>query len=139
MQFEFEFQDLNGREVELSLFQQPFRVITHAETQLEVLDLQANTDLKGAFIDHGLIEFYRRLDDKSYPMILQNARFCICQFGGTYCCEQTFSVMKLNKSQAWTQLTDEHLGRNYESCYFSSTAELAEFGREKTIAKQWFH
>ena len=64
------FQDLNGREVELSLFQQPFCVnvedITHAETQFEVLDLQANTDLKAAFIDYGLIEFYRRLDDESY-------------------------------------------------------------------------
>ena len=42
-------------------------------------------------------------------MILQNARFWICQFGSTYCCEQAFSVMKLNKSQARAQLTDEHL------------------------------
>ena len=71
--FSKKFQDLNGREIELSLFQQRFvnvEDITHAETQLEVLDLQANTDLKGAFIDHGLIEFYRHLDNKSYPMIL---------------------------------------------------------------------
>ena len=68
------FQDLNGREVELWLFQQPFFVnvedITHAETQLEMLYLYANTDLKAAFIDHGLIKFYRRVDDESYPMIL---------------------------------------------------------------------
>ena len=81
------FQHLNGREVELLLFQQPFPVnvvdITHAETQLEVLDLQANTALKAAFIDHRLIEFYHHLDDDSYPMILQNVRFWICQFGST--------------------------------------------------------
>ena len=111
--FSKKFQDRNGREVELLLFQQPFCVnvedIIHAETQLEVLDLQANTDLKAAFIDHGLIDFCRRLDDESYPMILQNARFWICQFGSTYCREPAFSVMKLNKSQARAQLTDKYL------------------------------
>ena len=58
--FSKKFQDLNEREIEFLLFQQPFREnvedITYAETQLEVLDLQANTDLKVAFIDHKLIE-----------------------------------------------------------------------------------
>ena len=52
--FSKKFQDLNGREVELSLFQETFCVnvedIAHVETQLEVLDLQANTDSKAAFI-----------------------------------------------------------------------------------------
>ena len=111
--FSKKFQDLNGREVELSLFQQPFRVnvedITHDETQMEVLDFQANTDLKAAFMEHGFIKFYCRLDDESYPMIPQNVRFWICQFGSTYCCQQAFSVMNLSKSPARDQLTDEHL------------------------------
>ena len=64
--FPKKFQYLNGKELELFFFPQPFRVnvegITHAETQLEMLDLQANTDMKAAFINHGLNEFYRRLD-----------------------------------------------------------------------------
>ena len=86
------FQDLNGSEVELLLFQQLFHVnvedITHAEIQLEVLNLQPNTSLEAAFLDHRLIEFYRRLAVETYPTILQNARFWICQFDNIYCCEQ---------------------------------------------------
>ena len=107
------FHDLSNREKHLSLSQRPFAVnveeIKNAELQLELLDLKSNEVMKDIYQEQSIIQFYSRLEEETYPVLLKNARFWITKFGSTYGCEQGFSVMKLNKFKLRSQLTDGHL------------------------------
>ena len=55
------------------------------------------------------INFYSRLEEETYLVLLNNPRKWICQFASTYCCEQAVSIMKINKSRLRTRVTDGHL------------------------------
>ena len=55
------------------------------------------------------MNFYRCLPTENFPNLLQNAALCGSLFGSTYICEQTFSIMKLNKSIQRNRLTNENL------------------------------
>ena len=58
------------------------------------------------------LEFYRlviNLNKDQFPKIMENAYFWTVQFGSTYVCEQSFSLMKLTKSKHRSRLTDGHL------------------------------
>ncbi|MBN3316899.1 GTD2A protein, partial [Atractosteus spatula] len=52
------------------------------------------TDLHGEFS-----EFYASLNEPLFPHIPQAAQKILVLFGSTYMCEQTFSLMNINKSQ----------------------------------------
>jgi len=107
------FHDRSNREKHLSFFQRPITVnveeIKDAVLQLELLDLKSNEVMKDIYQELSILQFYSRLEEEAYPVLLKNARFWITQFGSTYRCEQGFSVMKLNKSKVRSQLTDGHL------------------------------
>ena len=87
----------------MKLFQRPFSVdveyIDDADTKLELLDLRSNQVLHDVFQQNSLLEFYSRLEEEKYPVLLRNAQIWICQFASTCCFEQAFSIMKMNKSQ----------------------------------------
>ncbi|XP_077972792.1 EPM2A-interacting protein 1-like [Styela clava] len=107
------FQDLNDQKPQMDLFQRPFSVdveyIEDADAQLELLDLRSNQVLQDVFQENSLLEFYSRLEEENYPVLLRNAKIWVCQFASKYSCEQAFSIMKINKSQLRTRLLDEHL------------------------------
>jgi len=46
---------------------------------------------------------------RKFSNIRQMAQKMLVLFGSTYVCEQTFSVMNINKTRHRAQLTDEHL------------------------------
>ena len=100
--FSKRFQDLNGRKTQINLFQQPFSAnveyIDDADTQVELLDLRSNQLLLDDSQQNLLSEFYSRLKQEKYLVLLRNAKIWICQFASTYSCEQAFSIMKINKS-----------------------------------------
>ena len=95
----------------MKLFERPFSVnveyIDDADTKLEFLDFRSNQVLYDVFQQKSLLEFYSRLEEEevAYSVLLGNAIIWICQFASTYCFEQAFSIMKINKSQLRTRLT----------------------------------
>lgn len=76
--------------------------------QLEIIDLQCDSDLKGKFAAAGLGTFYRYLLP-GYPNLTALAAKVLCMFGTTYVCEQVFSVMSINKMKLFSRLTQKHL------------------------------
>lgn len=79
------------------------------EVQLELIDLQSDAVLKENFHSLPLKEFYASLKDDCFPNLRGMAQKILALFGSTYVCEQTFSVMNINKSRHRSLLTDEHL------------------------------
>ena len=75
--FKKRFHDLSDREKHLSLFERPFTVkveeIENAELQLELFDLRSNEGLRDVYQEQSLLQFYSRLQEKTYPVLLKNA------------------------------------------------------------------
>ena len=78
--------------------------VNDAGAQLELPDLQSNEAMHDTFQENSLLNFYSR--QEKYPVLLNNARVCICQFASIYCCKQAFLIMKIYKSRLRTRLTD---------------------------------
>ncbi|KAK7127116.1 hypothetical protein R3I94_018341 [Phoxinus phoxinus] len=79
------------------------------ELQLELIDLQCDSVLKERFDSLNVDEFYASLNENKFPNIRKLAQKMLVLFGSTYVCEQTFSVMNINKTRHRSQLTDDHL------------------------------
>ena len=79
------------------------------ELQLELIDLQSDSVFKENFNSLKLNDFYASLNDATFPNLRRTAQKMLVLFGSTYVCEQTFSVMNINKSHHRSKLTDQHL------------------------------
>ncbi|KAJ8393026.1 hypothetical protein AAFF_G00069300 [Aldrovandia affinis] len=80
------------------------------ELQLELIDLQSDPVLKEKFNSLKLNDFYASLNEAAFPNLRRTAQKMLVLFGSTYVCEQTFSIMNINKASHRSQLTDQHLG-----------------------------
>ena len=76
--------------------------------QLEIIDLQCDSDLKEKFAAAGLDTFYQYLLP-GYPNLTALAAKVLCMFGTTYLCEQVFSVTSINKTKLHSRLTPKHI------------------------------
>lgn len=106
------FEDFDRHKILFSTFANPFEASpenAESKLQLELIDIQCNEELKSKFKEGDLMNFYRCLPKDDFPNLLENAAFCGSLFGSTYICEQTFSIMKLNKSIQRNRLTNENL------------------------------
>ena len=65
--------------------------------------------LKRMFGSKPLVEFYSPLHSEKLQNLKKIARKMFVLFASTYICEQTFSVMKVNKSKNRSLLTDSNL------------------------------
>jgi hypothetical protein len=54
--------------------------------QLELIDLQCNTELKDNLRDVGSTKFYVHLLHEKHPELRENAIFMLSTFGSTYLC-----------------------------------------------------
>lgn len=77
--------------------------------QLELIEIQCDDSLKNLHQQLSLPEFYRSLEKEKFPLMRRHAKRMISLFGSTYICEQTFSLVTLNKSRMRTKMTDSHL------------------------------
>ncbi len=114
-EFDVRFRELHVHAKEIRLFQNLFAAdIDEALPcyQFELAELQNCDVLKDAFKPNGLIEFYAALPNETYRNIKRHAMKMSTLFGSMYICEQTFSFMKLIKTQMRPRLTDEHLHRS---------------------------
>lgn len=111
-EFSRRFEDLRTMEVEMQMISCPFTCNVDnapSDVQLELIDLQSDTLLAEHFKSQSLLEFYSSLKEEKFPNMRTHAQRMFVLFGSTYICEQTFSVMKFNKSMYRSSLTDDHL------------------------------
>uniref|UniRef100_A0A674DXZ8 SPIN-DOC-like zinc-finger domain-containing protein n=1 Tax=Salmo trutta TaxID=8032 RepID=A0A674DXZ8_SALTR len=110
-EFEQRFQIFGELEKDFNVFCSPFTVNPSdlpVSIQLEIIDLQCDSDMKGKFAAAGLDTFYQKLLP-GYPNLTALAAKLLCMFGTTYLCEQVFSVMSINKTKLRSRLTHKHL------------------------------
>lgn len=110
-EFEQRFQIFGELEKDFKVFCSPFTANASdlpVNIQLEIIDLQCDSDLKGKFAAAGLDTFYQYLLPH-YPNLTALAAKVLCMFGTTYLCEQVFSVMSINKTKLRSRLTHKHL------------------------------
>lgn len=111
LEFEQRFQIFGELEKDFKVFCSPFTVNPFdlpVRIQLEIIDLQCDSDLRGKFAAAGLNTFYQNLLP-GYPNLTALAAKLLCMFGTTYLCEQVFSVMSTNKTKLRSRLTHRHL------------------------------
>jgi len=106
------FTDFKKIQLELMILSNPFTVnVEHVPSniQLELIELQSTNVLKDSFKPENVILFFKSLSNDLYPNLKDFAKSMLVMFASTYVCEQTFSIMKHNKSDLRSQMTDEHL------------------------------
>lgn len=77
--------------------------------QLELIDLQCDSTLKEKFQSESIDKFYGSLNEAKFVNLRKMAMKLLVLFGSTYICEQTFSIMNINKTKLRSNLTDVHL------------------------------
>lgn len=111
-EFSRRFEDFRTMEDEMHMISCPFTCdVDNAPTdvQLELIDLQSEAILAEHFKSGTLLDFYSSLKEEKFPNMRRRAQKMFVLFGSTYICEQTFSVMRFNKSRYRSSLTDNHL------------------------------
>lgn len=132
--FETRFEDFRKHNADFQLFAHPFDLVVEnipSSFQLEILELQANVDLKRAYNENDLLTFYRSYVYGNYTNLENHARKMISLFGSTYCCEQFFSKMKLFKTKCRNQLTDEHLSSQLRVATSSVKADIGKISGQR--------
>ncbi|KAL3968683.1 KRAB domain-containing zinc finger protein [Sarotherodon galilaeus] len=111
-EFNKRFQDFAAIEKDMLLFSSPFSVDPDdapPQLQLELIELQCDDECRGKHRQCSLVDFYRQLDKDRFPEVRSLAKKMLSLFGSTYLCEQTFSVMNLNKNRLRSRMSDSHL------------------------------
>uniref|UniRef100_H2ZD91 Uncharacterized protein n=1 Tax=Ciona savignyi TaxID=51511 RepID=H2ZD91_CIOSA len=89
--FKTRFEDFRKHNADVQLFAHPFDLVVEnipPRFQLEIIELQANVDLKRAYRENDLLTFYRSYVYGNYTNLENHARKMISLFGSTYWCEQ---------------------------------------------------
>lgn len=111
-EFSKRFQDFSTIENDIKLFATPFMINAEEveeSLQLELIEMQCDDSLKNQHQLLSLPDFYRSLEEAKFPLMRRHAKRMMSLFGSTYICEQTFSLMTLNKSRLRTKMTNDHL------------------------------
>jgi len=111
-EFSRQFLDFKTVEGEMHMISSPFTCsVDNApiDVQLELIDLQSDKLLAEHFKSVSQLHFYSSLKEENFPQIRRHAQRMLVLFGSTYICEQTFSVMRFNKSRYRSSLSDDHL------------------------------
>jgi len=77
--------------------------------QMELIDLQCNTDSKTKFTGIAIVQFYEHyVQTNQFARLMHHARMIIALFGSTYLCEMFIKVI-FAKRKTPSKLTDAHL------------------------------
>ncbi|KAF7645378.1 hypothetical protein LDENG_00205800 [Lucifuga dentata] len=111
-EFSRRFEDFRTVESVMHMVSSPFTCSVDSapsDVQLKLINLQCDRLLADYFKSVSLLDFYSSLNEENFPHMRRHAQKMLVNFGSTYICEQTFSVMKFNKSRYRSYLTDNHL------------------------------
>lgn len=113
LEFKERFSDFIAKEDIIRIFTAPFAIeirTVSQELQMEMIELQSSSDLRDAFKDNTILEFYKKyICPNKFPNIMQHACRVLSLFASTYTCEQFFSLMKLTKTKNRSCLKDDRL------------------------------
>jgi len=110
-EFKQRFQIFGRLKTDFQVFCSPFTINPSdlpVDWQLEIIDLQCDSDLKTKFALASLDTFYQYLFP-GYPEVTSLPTKVLCMFGTTSLCEQVFSVMNINKTKLYSRPTHAHL------------------------------
>ena len=110
--FDAHFLDFRQLESDFNIFSNPFNTAVDQSLdrlQLELIDLQSDNDMKRAFDENDLVNFYKNYVRGKHQNLVDHALKTISLFGSTYCCKQFFSKMKYYKGKQRGQLSNQHL------------------------------
>lgn len=111
-EFSRRFKDFKLIEDDLLLVSTPFSFDASKapfQLQMELIDLQCDLLLQEKIKSSPITDFYASLNESAFPNLKSFAQQMIVIFGSMYICEQTFSLMKFNKSKHRSGMTDGHL------------------------------
>jgi len=97
VEFERRLQDFKNLEPQFNIFSSPFTTEVDSapeDIQLELLNLEANHDLREKFKSDSLPGFHKSLSDNLFPNLKNFAAKFLTLFESTYICEQAFSCLK---------------------------------------------
>ncbi|KAM3872079.1 general transcription factor II-I repeat domain-containing protein 2-like [Diretmus argenteus] len=109
LEFDRRFADFRDKATVFELFAQPFSINVDAvsdELQMELIELQSDSQLQNKFRALPLLDFYRCVPADRFAKIRKHAQVMLSLFGSTYLCEQAFSLMNLNKCKLRNSLSD---------------------------------
>ncbi|XP_065642483.1 general transcription factor II-I repeat domain-containing protein 2A-like [Hydra vulgaris] len=134
-EFDTRFCDFKKEKNELDLFAHPFSIkakTVRIEFQMELIELQNNKDLKKAYKEVKLLEFYKKyMSIEVFPRLCRHAINYFSLFGSTYNCEQLFSKMKHVKTEQRNRLTDEHLTNTLRIASSNIKVDIDHFCKKK--------
>ena len=110
-EFKQRFQIFGRLKTDFQVFCSPFTINPSdlpVDWQLEIIDLQCDSDLKTKFALASLDTFYQYLFP-GYPEVTSLPTNVLCMFGTTYLCEQVFSATNINKTKLCSRPTHAHL------------------------------
>ena len=97
-EFQSWFADFTAHELDFKLFASPFSINPNSppeSMQMELIELQCNSELERKFCEVPLIQFYKLyISHESYPSFRSHALKMVALFPSTYIGEQFFSKMK---------------------------------------------
>ncbi|XP_044220325.1 general transcription factor II-I repeat domain-containing protein 2B-like [Thunnus albacares] len=108
LEFDRRFEDFRHNATVFELFAEPFSVNVNTvseELQMELIELQSDSQLQNKFTAVPLLDFYRCVPADRYAKICKHAQVMLSLFGSTYLCEQAFSLMKCKQRNS---LSDSH-------------------------------
>ncbi|KAF7641821.1 hypothetical protein LDENG_00271040 [Lucifuga dentata] len=99
-EFSQRFQDFAAIEKDIKVFSTSFS--THVEEveesiQLEMIEMQCKGSLQSRHQLLSIPEFYWSLEKSRFCLMRRHAKRMMSLFGSMYICEQTFSLITLNK------------------------------------------
>jgi 17beta-estradiol 17-dehydrogenase/3beta-hydroxysteroid 3-dehydrogenase/mitotic-spindle organizing protein 1 len=77
--------------------------------QMELINLQCDTNLNQKFSETKLQDFYSYLPKEVFPLLRSFGLRMIAMFGSMYVCEQFFSLVNNIKTKSRSGLTDGHM------------------------------
>jgi 17beta-estradiol 17-dehydrogenase/3beta-hydroxysteroid 3-dehydrogenase/mitotic-spindle organizing protein 1 len=88
---------------EFTLFAFPSKADTEKapeNLQMELINLQCDTNLNQKFFETKLQHFYSYLPKEKFPLLKSFGLRMIAMFGSMYVCEQFFSLVNNNKTKS---------------------------------------
>ena len=108
-EFQRRFEDFDKIGTSLSLVRNPFSVqidFVSPDIQLEMIDLICNATVQEIYKKEDILSFYKSLCAKKFANIRKYVSKFLVIFGSTYICEQTFSVININKNPLRTRINE---------------------------------
>ena len=88
--FNARFLDFRQLESDFNIFSNSFNTAVDQSPdrlQLELIDLKSDNDMKRAFDENDLVNFYKNYVRGKHQKLVDHALKTISLFGSTYCCE----------------------------------------------------